>query len=81
MKTSGNKSGAKLTWVDNSSDETGFKVYSSRNGGAWTLVTTTAANVTTFTTGTLASGTWQFYVAAVNGLYESDPSIGVSLLI
>src|SRR5439155_13534330 len=33
---------AKLTWTDNASDESGFHVWSSRDGVTWTLMTTLA---------------------------------------
>lgn len=42
-------SGAVLTWTDNSSDETGFKVQRRLGDGSWSTVTTTAANAVTYT--------------------------------
>jgi len=36
--------------------------------------TTTAANASTFSTGTLAGGSWYFRVAAFNALGDSDSS-------
>lgn len=41
--------GVKLTWDDNSTGEYGFEIYTSLSGGAFTLLTTTAANITTYT--------------------------------
>jgi RHS repeat-associated protein len=60
--------GINLTWVDNSANETGYEVWrSTTSGGALTLVTTTAANATTFSNTGLAVGTPFFYkVRAVN---------------
>ena len=37
-----------VTWTDNSSDENGFRVERSINGGPWTNVNTTSANVASF---------------------------------
>lgn len=39
----------KLTWTDNSTDETNFSIEHSDNGTSWTLLTTVAANQTTYT--------------------------------
>jgi hypothetical protein len=57
-----------LAWTDNSSDETGFKVERSTNGGAtWTQVATLGAGVTSYAaTGLSASTTYQFRVRAYN---------------
>ena len=38
---------------------------------AWTLLTTTDANTTSFTTGTLAKGAWHFRVSAFNAAGDS----------
>jgi chitodextrinase len=49
------KSAIKLSWTDNSSDETGFEIYrATAQGGPYTLIHTTAANVETFTNSGLA---------------------------
>jgi len=45
-----------LSWTDNSSDETGFAVMKKSTGGSWTEIGTVAANVTTYTDSTSASG-------------------------
>jgi hypothetical protein len=56
-----------LSWTDNSSDETGFKIY--RNG---VLITTTDAGVTTFSDTGLACGTTYTYeIKAVNASGDS----------
>jgi len=56
-----------LNWVDNSTNETGFAVY---KGGV--LLTTTAANATTYQATGLTAGTaYNFYVKAVNGTIYS----------
>jgi hypothetical protein len=69
----------KLTWQDNSARESGFYVYSSRDGVTWTRMTTVAAlagsgGTAAFTTGTLASGRWYFKVTAFVASAESDAS-------
>jgi large repetitive protein len=66
----------KLTWSDRSSNETGFQVWRSTSiNGTYTLVTTTAANVTTYTNTGLTSNTNYFYkVRAVNGTVFSNYS-------
>ncbi len=64
----------KLTWSDRSSNETGFEVWSSTSAnGTYSLVTTTAANVTTYTNTGLTPNTRYFYkVRAVNGAVTSN---------
>ena len=60
-------SSVQLTWVDQSSDETGFKVQTKTSaGGAWSTVTTTAAGATSYTA-TGASGNNWYRVLATNG--------------
>ena len=57
-----------LTWQDNSTDETGFEIHRSLTAGSgFALITTTAANATTYTDNGLLSGTTYYYkVRAVN---------------
>jgi hypothetical protein len=69
----------KLTWRDNSTTETAFYVYSSRDGINWTKVATVAplsgsGGTATWTSGTLANGLWYFKVTATDANGESDPS-------
>ena len=65
-----------LTWRDNSDDETGFKVERSPQGeNNWTLLDTTAANVTSYSDTTAACGTtYDYRVRATNALGDFDPS-------
>jgi len=58
-----------LSWTDNSGDETGFEVERSLTGiGGWSLITTTAADATTYQDTGLSEGTEYFYrVRAING--------------
>ncbi|MCC6836850.1 MAG: fibronectin type III domain-containing protein, partial [Cytophagales bacterium] len=57
-----------LTWVDASSNETGFQVERSlTSGSGYSLITTTAANATSFSNTGLNAGTQYFYrVRSVN---------------
>ncbi|HEX8912830.1 MAG TPA: fibronectin type III domain-containing protein, partial [Humisphaera sp.] len=64
-----------LAWTDNSSAETGFKVYRKAGGGAFALVATLAANSTSFADTTVAEGTGYTYrVVAARGVNESAAS-------
>lgn len=55
-----------LAWDDNSNNETGFAV-ERLNGSTWTAVTTTGANVRTYTdSGLTASTAYSYRVRAVN---------------
>jgi hypothetical protein len=72
MTASKSLSKAKLTWKDNSTTESGFRIWSSRNGTTWSLVTTVgiasgSGTTVSYTTGTLASGLWYFKTSAYNG--------------
>jgi len=62
-----------LNWHDNSTNETGFEIYHSLvSGSGFTLLTTTGANVTTFShTGLIASITHYYRVRAINELGSS----------
>ena len=80
------KSRVRLTWRDNSANENGFYLYSSRDGITWTRMATAAllsgtGGMQTYTTGTLARGTWYFRVASFNAGGESSPSNEVSVLL
>ncbi|MCG8401943.1 MAG: fibronectin type III domain-containing protein, partial [Firmicutes bacterium] len=65
--------GLSLSWQDNSDNETGFEIHRSLTAGSGhALVTTVAANVTTYTDNSLTSGTTYYYqVRAVNGAGSS----------
>jgi hypothetical protein len=75
-----------LTWRDNASAESGFYVYSSRDGITWTRMSTVAAlagtgGTASFTTSSLATGKWYFKVTAFAASGESDPSNIFSITI
>jgi predicted phosphodiesterase len=50
-----------MSWTDNSSDESGFKVERSTNGSNFTQIGTTNANVATYSDTGLTSGTKYYY--------------------
>jgi len=66
-----------IKWTDKSNDEVGFEVYRSTSVvGPYTLITTTAANATTYTDNNLAANTRYYYKvrAKVNGSTFSEYS-------
>jgi hypothetical protein len=64
-----------LFWIDNSDDETGFKIYQSTDNINFSLVHTTAANVTDYSVTSLTAETEYFYyVVATNANGDSDPT-------
>ena len=68
-------SSVRLTWTDNASDETGFKIYNSRDGSNWTLVGTVGANVTSVdNTGLKKNQTYYYKVRAYNAVGDSIDS-------
>jgi fibronectin type 3 domain-containing protein len=69
-----------LTWTDNASNESGFRVYRSTNGTSFTLIKTLGANVTSYSyTGRPASTRYFFRVRAYNATGESLSSNTVSV--
>ncbi len=63
-----------LNWADNSTDETGFKVERSDTGtGSWTLLDTTAANITSYRDSTVSGQKVYYYRArATNSAGDSS---------
>ena len=83
---SGSKVGKKvqLTWTDNATNETGFYVQYSLNGGTtWTTLATLAPKSGTgpmsYTTGPLSRGSYSFQVIAFNGTGLSNPTNKVTI--
>ena len=69
------KSSIKLTWGDNSNNETGFKIERSTNGSTFTQIATVGANATTYTnTGLQKSRKYWYRVRAYNGIGNSGYS-------
>ena len=73
----------KLTWSDRSDNETGFQVYRSTFlQGPYSLVTTTASNVTGYTdSGLTANNRYYYQVAAINATETSGYSNIASLVL
>lgn len=65
-----------LSWLDNSADELGFKVYRQETGEtAWTLLATLSPNTLTYSNSGLPAGTtFNYQVTAFNSAGESLPS-------
>ena len=73
-------SSAILTWTDNSSNESGFRIERKVGTGAYATLFTTAANVVTHTDSALGAGTYTYRVLAT-GSPVSAPSNEVVVLI
>jgi uncharacterized protein (TIGR02145 family) len=69
-----------LSWVDNSDNETGFRIERSQNGGTdWTTVSSTSADVAAYkNSGLLAGSSYSFKVMAFNSAGNSGYSNIVS---
>lgn len=61
-----------LTWTDTSDNEVGFYIYQSKDGGAYSLIHTTSADVEAYTVGTPGVGSYLFKVSAYNAVGESS---------
>lgn len=65
-RSAGTGSNVVLSWVDTTSDETGFQIERRVANGGWTLIQTTAAGSTTFTdASTLAGVIYEYRIRAV----------------
>jgi hypothetical protein len=70
--TSPSKKKIRLTWTDNSNNETGFKIERSTDGANFSQITTVAANTVTYQNTGLTSGTRYYYrVRATSGAGDS----------
>ncbi len=78
--TSISSSQINLSWTDNATNETGFKIErKTGSGGTYAQIATTAANVTTYNDTGLTSGTIYFYrVRATNSVGDSAYSAEAS---
>ncbi|MBI2082323.1 MAG: fibronectin type III domain-containing protein [Deltaproteobacteria bacterium] len=71
-----------LSWSDNSSNETGFKILRKDSlEGDFEVVTTTAANATSYTNTVPAAGTYWYRIKATNAYGDSFGSNEVSVTI
>jgi hypothetical protein len=72
--TTASSSQINLSWADNSNNETGF-VVERQNGSTWTVLTTTAANATSYSdSGLTANTAYTYRVSAINAAGTSVPS-------
>jgi fibronectin type 3 domain-containing protein len=61
-----------VSWTDNATDESGFRIQRSDNGGPWTGIATVNADTTSYEDETVGAGTGYAYrVAAYNGAGDS----------
>lgn len=83
MTISQNGSSIIIGWADNSTDETGFKINKKTSSETtYTALTTTEANVVTYTDSSVIEGTTYFYaVSAVNSNGDSRFSNPVSITV
>ena len=68
-----------LNWADNSTNEVGFAIYKSTDGGAtYSFLSQTAANAVTYTDSTLGPGLTYFYkvYAVTEGALSANPAAG-----
>lgn len=73
--TAASSSQINLTWLDNSTDEDGFRVEQSTDGITYTTAGIVGANTTTFSATNLSANTlYYFRVFAFNGGGDSSPS-------
>ncbi len=62
-----------LTWQDNSSDETGFKIERKTGSGSYSQIATVGAGITSYSNAYLSAGTTYYYrVRAYKGTLNSD---------
>jgi fibronectin type 3 domain-containing protein len=61
------KTGVRLMWQDNSSNETGFKLYRKLlPAGTWKMIAEIGANITEYIDNNVAPGTYEYDVSACN---------------
>ena len=71
-----------LTWQDNSGNEDGFIIERQENGGGYSELTTTSADVTSYNDLTVGAGiSYDYRIKAINGAGESAESNVASIYI
>jgi hypothetical protein len=71
-----------LSWIDNSNNESGFKIERSTDGTTFVLIATVGTNVTTYSnTGLTASTTYYYRVRAFNSVGKSAYSNTVNITL
>lgn len=82
LTASASGSNVTLTWTDQSSDETGFKVERKSSAtSAWSAIATTSANATSYTDSGLTAGTYWYRVIATNNYGDAMSSSEVQAVV
>jgi tartrate-resistant acid phosphatase type 5 len=72
VATAVSQSQINLNWIDNASDETGFRIERSPDGATWTQIATVGAGITSYAnTGLNANTTYYYQVRAYNSAGDS----------
>lgn len=74
VNVAANGTDVNLSWVDNSSNESEFKIYWRLSGGDWSYLSSIGANAASFTYYSHPTGTYEYYVLACNSSGCSGPS-------
>src|SRR5262249_24370303 len=70
----------KLTWTDNSTNETAFQIWRKPAGGSWVFLSYIPANSTSFLDPTVsAGGTYTYTIRAINATLVSPFNPGVTV--
>ncbi len=78
--TAASNSQINLTWTDNASNETGYRVERSANGVSYSVIATLAADATAYANSGLTPGTTYHYrIIATNACGDSDSSNAISV--
>jgi hypothetical protein len=70
--TSPSSTSMKLTWKDNSTRESGYKIYRSTDGSSFSQVATVGASVTSYTNSSLSSGKKYYYKVCAYNAYGNS---------
>jgi transcriptional regulator CtsR len=74
--------GVELNWVDNSNNELGFEIERSENGGSFSLINTTGANISSYVDlNVTQSNAYEFRIRATNDSGTSNYSNIVSIIV